>query len=581
MWNTGNWVVTSAWPYVNGVPHLGTLVGSVLSADVFARYLRMRGHRVIFVSGSDEHGTVIEIEARKKGFEPKVFTDQAHNYILHIWRLWNISFDNYTRTESNIHRDFVRDFMLDIEKNGYVETREQFVAWCPRDRLYLADRFISGTCPYCGYEDARGDQCDKCGRILDPDFLVNPRCTFCDSRPIFVSRKHWFFRLDRLEGRIYEWLRNHGLLGENVKRYSISWIESGLEPRALTRDVAWGIPAPFKEAEDKTIYVWFDALLGYISATKELFLRTEKQSEWLELWSSPDTMTAYFIGKDNIPFHAIIFPALILASERNYKLPDIISATEYLLYEGEKFSKSRRVGVWADEAVEIFNEVDYWRFTLMRMRPEDRDTSFKWSEFIRVVNSELNDDIGNFIHRTLTLIWRYFNGEVPEASKIGDLDREVLEGAEESWSKYVQHMDRAEIRRATDVVIELARLGNQYITKKAPWFKIREDPEDVKTTLSLCFKLGLYLAVMLHPIMPASSTSLLDMMGVENSGKLVVKNSPSELIKDRHVIREPRVVFTKIPKDLAATLLDSEKREAFLGSVREKVNSQRPEALKF
>ncbi|MEM1931028.1 MAG: methionine--tRNA ligase [Sulfolobales archaeon] len=578
---TRNWIVTSAWPYVNGVPHLGTLVGSVLSADVFARYLRMRGHRVVFVSGSDEHGTVIEIEARKRGLEPKAFTDQAHEYIKSIWKLWNISFDNYTRTESEVHKDFVRDFLLDVERNGYIEIRDQFIAWCPRDRQYLADRFIVGTCPYCGYEDARGDQCDKCGRILDPELLINPKCAFCDSRPVFVTRKHWFFRLDKLSDTIYEWLKNHKLLHDNVKNYSISWIKSGLEPRAITRDIKWGIPAPFKGAEDKTVYVWFDALLGYISATKEFFLKSEDSDEWLKLWSSPETMTAYFIGKDNIPFHAIIFPALIIASSRGYKLPDIISATEYLLYEGEKFSKSRKIGVWADEAAEIFGEIDYWRYALMRMRPEDKDTSFKWSEFIRIVNSELNDDIGNFIHRTLTLIWRHFGGEVPDPTKMAEADVETINELERGWDIYTQHMDKAEIRPATEVIVKLARLGNQYITKKAPWFKVREDLEDAKTTLHVCFKLSLYLVTMLYPIMPKSSTALLETMGIENSNNLIVRDRPIELLKSRHRIKEPRVVFTKIPKELARTLLDQNEREKLINIVREKVNARRPGALRF
>lgn len=578
---TRNWIVTSAWPYINGVPHLGTLVGSVLSADVFARYLRMRGHRVVFVSGSDEHGTVIEVEARRKGLKPRDFTDQAHEYILRVWDLWNISFSNYTRTESEVHGEFVRDFLLDVERNGYVDVREQLVAWCPRDRQYLPDRFIAGTCPYCGYPDAHGDQCDRCGKVLDPELLVDPRCVFCGSRPVFLTRRHWFFRLDKLSDRIHEWLRDHKLLSEKVKSYSISWVRSGLEARAVTRDVEWGIPAPFRGAEDKTVYVWFDALLGYISATKEFFLKSERPDEWLRLWSSPETMTAYFIGKDNIPFHAIILPALIMASGRGYKLPDVISATEYLLYEGEKFSKSRRIGVWADEAVEIFSDVDSWRYALMRMRPEDRDTSFKWSEFVRLVNSELNDDIGNFIHRTLTLIWRHFGGTVPGISKTSEEDVKVLEELERSWSLYVEHMDRAEIRPATEVIVELARLGNQYITRKAPWFKIGEDPEDVKTTLNVCFRLSLYIATMLYPIMPRSSAALLETMGVENSCDLVVRDRPAELIKEGHRIREPKVVFTKIPKDLVEVLLDPGRRERLLNAVRERVNARRPDALKF
>ncbi len=581
MWTTTAWIVTSAWPYVNGVPHLGTLVGSVLSADVFARYLRMRGRRVVFVSGSDEHGTVIEVEARRKGLEPRTFTDQAHSYITHVWELWNVSFSNYTRTESEVHKEFVRDLLLDVERNGYVDVREQLVAWCPRDRQHLPDRFIAGTCPYCGYPDAHGDQCDRCGRVLDPELLVEPRCVFCGSRPAFLTKKHWFFRLDKLSDRIHEWLRDHGLLSEKVKSYSLSWIRSGLEARAITRDVEWGIPAPFRGSEGKTVYVWFDALLGYVSATKEFFLNSGKPGEWLRLWSDPETMTAYFIGKDNIPFHAIIFPALIMASGRGYKLPDIISATEYLLYEGEKFSKSRRIGVWADEAVEIFGDVDSWRYALMRMRPEDRDASFKWSEFVRMVNDELNDDIGNFVHRTLTLIWRYFDGVVPEAGRVSEDDTRVLEELEKGWSLYVERMDRAEIRPATEAIVELARLGNQYITKKAPWFRIKEDPEDVRTTLNVCFRLGLYIAVMLYPIMPKSSAALLEVMGVENSGELVVRESPLELLRSGQRIGKPKVVFTKIPKELAEVLLDPAKREKLLSAVRERVNARRPDALKF
>ncbi len=581
VWITKNWIVTSAWPYVNGVPHLGTLVGSVLSADVFARYLRMRGYGVVFVSGSDEHGTVIEIEARRKGLEPRVFTDQAHKYVLSIWDMWNISFDNYTRTESEIHKDFVKDIFKDIEQRGYIEIREQLIAWCPQDKQYLPDRFIAGTCPYCGYEDARGDQCDRCGRVLDPDLLVNPKCAFCGTRPVFLARKHWFFRLDKLSKELLEWLESNRSLQENVKSYAVSWIRSGLKSRSITRDTSWGIPAPFKGAEDKTIYVWFDALLGYISATKEFFVSLGKPNEWERLWSDPKTMTAYFIGKDNIPFHAIIFPALILASGRNYKLPDLISATEYLLYEGDKFSKSRRIGIWADEVLEIFNDVDSWRFVLMRMRPEDKDTSFKWSEFIRVVNSELNDDIGNFIHRTLTLIWRYFNGTVPKLDKLDESDVEVLKEVEKYWDIYVEHMEKAEIRPATDVIVELARVGNQYITKKAPWFRVKENLAEVGTTLNICFRICVYLATMLLPITPRKALDLLNMMGVEVGGGIVIQGRPSELIKEDHRIEEPRVVFTKIPRDLVTTLLDSEKREELIKMVRDRVNTKRPEALKF
>ncbi len=556
-------------------------MGSVLSADVFARYLRMRGNGVVFVSGSDEHGTVIEVEAVRRELHPKDFTDQAHSYILKLWESWEISFDNYTRTESEVHKEFVREFLLDVQRNGYVDVREQLIPWCPRDRLYLPDRFVRGTCPYCDYTDAHGDQCDACGRVLDPDQLINPRCVFCGSRPQFITRKHWFFRLDKLERALSDWLTSHQLLSDKVKSYSLAWVSSGLKPRALTRDTRWGIPAPFEGAEDKTVYVWFDALLGYISATKEYFTMRGDPDRWLKLWSSNDTMTAYFIGKDNIPFHAVIFPALIMASGRGYKLPDVISATEYLLYEGEKFSKSRRVGIWADEALEIFGEAEYWRFALMRMRPEDRDTSFKWSEFIRVVNTELNDDIGNFIHRVLTLIWRYLNGEVPELSTLSEEDESTLKALRDSWLKYCKHIELGEIRKATEIVVELARFGNQYITKRAPWFKIKENFDDVKITLRVSFEISLHLAVMLYPFMPKLSRTLLDVMGVDIQGELVVRETPSELLKEGHKIKEPRVVFTKIPKDLVEALLDPERRENIVRSARERANTQRPSILRF
>ena len=556
-------------------------MGSVLSADVFARYLRMRGNRVVFVSGSDEHGTVIEVEAIKRGLQPKDFTDQAHSYILKLWESWEISFDNYTRTESEVHKEFVREFLLEVQRNGYIDVREQSIPWCPKDRLYLPDRFVSGTCPYCGYPDAHGDQCDACGRILDPDQLINPRCVFCGSRPEFISRKHWFFRLDKLGEALRELLTSHKLLSDKVKSYSLAWVTSGLKPRALTRDTSWGIPAPFEGAEGKTVYVWFDALLGYISATKEYFIVRGRPEEWLELWLSRDTMTAYFIGKDNIPFHAVIFPALILASGRGYKLPDLISATEYLLYEGEKFSKSRRVGIWADEALEIFGEAEYWRFALMRMRPEDRDTSFKWTEFVRIVNTELNDDIGNFIHRVLTLIWRYFNGVIPEISAPTGEDEAALKTLRDSWLRYCRYIELGEIRKASEVIVELARFGNQYITRKAPWFKIKEDVNDVKNTLRVSFEICLHIAVMLYPFMPRLSRTLLDTMGVELREELVVRDTPRELLREGHRIKEPRVVFTKIPKDLAEALLDPEKRETLIRSARERTNARRPQVLRF
>jgi len=565
--------VTSAWPYINTVPHLGNMIGSVLSADVFARYLRLRGYEVVFVSGSDEHGTVIEVEARRKGIKPRELTDEAHEYVSKLFKAWYISFDNYTRTESEVHKEFVRDLMMSIYRNGYIEVREQVMPYCEKDRIYLPDRFVVGVCPYCGYEDARGDQCDSCGRLLNPEELITPKCTFCSSRPTFKVTKHWFFRLDKVEDVIKEWLVNHKYLDENVKNFSISWIRQGLKPRSLTRDNEWGIKAPFPEADDKTIYVWFEALLGYISATKEYFKSLGVEGRWRDFWLNNDSGTAYFIGKDNIPFHAIILPAMLVASNEGYNLPTIISATEYLMFEGQKFSKSRRVGIWIDEALEIIPEPDYWRFALIRMRPEGRDTNFSWSEFLRIINSELNDDIGNYIHRILTLTYRFFNGLISKPSTYSDIDLDFLDKIKKAVGRYCEYMDLARIRAASDVVLELARSGNYYLNVKQPWAKIKTDTNDVITTLYLGFLSIYYLGLMLHPIIPNTSGKLFNILNIDINS---VKLTPTVVdIETPHKISKPEPLFKKLDPDFISRI------DSIIDEARSRAQSKRPNVLKW
>ena len=571
--NYSRWVVTSAWPYINTVPHLGNMIGSVLSADVFARYLRLRGYEVVFVSGSDEHGTVIEVEARRKGIKPHELTDEAHEYVSKLFKAWYISFDNYTRTESEVHKEFVRDLMMSIYRNGYIEVREQVMPYCEKDRIYLPDRFVVGVCPYCGYEDARGDQCDSCGRLLNPEELITPKCTFCSSRPTFKVTKHWFFRLDKVEDVIKEWLVNHKYLDENVKNFSISWIRQGLKPRSLTRDNEWGIKAPFPEADDKTIYVWFEALLGYISATKEYFKSLGVEGRWRDFWLNNDSGTAYFIGKDNIPFHAIILPAMLVASNEGYNLPTIISATEYLMFEGQKFSKSRRVGIWIDEALEIIPEPDYWRFALIRMRPEGRDTNFSWSEFLRIINSELNDDIGNYIHRILTLIYRFFNGLISKPSTYSDIDLDFLDKIKKAVGRYCEYMDLARIRAASDVVLELARSGNYYLNVKQPWAKIKTDTNDVIATLYLGFLSIYYLGLMLHPIIPNTTRKLFNILNIDINS---VKLTPTVVdIETPHKISKPEPLFKKLDPDFISRI------DSIVDEARGRAQSKRPNVLKW
>jgi len=547
----GKWVVCSAWPYVNSVPHLGTLIGSVLSADVFARYLRMKGEDVIFVSGSDEHGTPIEVEARKRNIDPKVLTDQVHEYVSKLFKEFEISFDNYTRTENPVHIKFVRDFLLKIYNNGYIFTQEIQMPYCPKDKIFLPDRFIEGTCPYCGYERARGDQCDKCGRLLEPWQLINPRCVFCGSTPIFKKTKHWYFDLPKLTNDLEKFIVEHENFPDNVKKFSLNWIKEGLKPRAITRDNKWGIPAPFPGAENKTIYVWFDALLGYISASIEYGVKKGKEDLWEKYWKDQETKTVYFIGKDNIPFHAIILPALIIASGEKLVLPWQVAATEYLTFEGEKFSKSRGIGVWIDEALEMF-DADYWRFALISMRPEVKDTNFTWKEFYRTINSDLNDDIGNFIHRTLSFIAKYFNHEVPEPGELNEIDNDFKNKILQTPNTVEKFFNEVRLKLALHAVIELARHGNQYLNRKAPWDKVKKEEtiSDAKTTLWLSANAVGFLALMLAPFIPEHAQKIWNMLGMETDITKENWNRMKELfINPGHKIRKPKPVFRKLPPD--------------------------------
>ncbi len=569
------WVVGAAWPYINAVPHLGTLVGCVLSADVFSRYMRLRGDEVVFVSGSDEHGTPIEVEAMKKGVEPRVMTDQAHEYVSKLFMEWGIGFDNYTRTESPVHKDFVRKTMMEIYGNGYIFEQNDIVPYCPNDKMYLPDRFIEGTCPYCGYRPARGDQCDNCGRLLHPTELIDPYCVICGSKPVFKETKHWFFNLPLLEKKILEWVKNNPNLPDNVRNFTLSWIGEGLKPRSLTRDNKWGIPAPFPGAEDKTIYVWFDALLGYISATIEYFRKRGEEEKWIEYWKDQSTRVVFFIGKDNIPFHSVIFPALEMASSEGYVLPWNIASTEYLLFEGEKFSKSRGIGVWIDEALEIM-EADYWRFALIRLRPEQRDANFSWRELYRIVNRELCDDIGNFIHRILSFIYKRYDGVVPEPGEFTSIDRELLDKLYKTVDEIDELYEKTRLRQALEKTLSLSWAGNQYLNRKAPWDKIKSDPGDAATTMYIGANLVYALAVLLAPVIPRKAEEIWSILGFKEPlwkpGRIQsIKELP---VKSGHKIEKPRPVFKKLPPDFL------DKIDDILASAREKARAKRPEVLR-
>ncbi|MEM2214059.1 MAG: methionine--tRNA ligase [Candidatus Nezhaarchaeales archaeon] len=539
------WIVTCAWPYVNYVPHLGTMIGSALSADVIARYLRMKGEDVIFVSGSDEHGTPIEVEAIKRGIEPKALCDENHLKITELFKRWGISFDNYSRTESPHHKDFVRSFYMKLMRNGYIYEEEVELPFCPNCQIFLPDRFVTGQCPYCGFEDARGDQCDNCGRLLEPDKLVKPRCTICSTSPQFKRTKHWFFDLPKLEPELREYVEKAPFLTENARNSSLSLLREGLKPRSVTRDNRWGIPAPFPGAEGKTIYVWMEAVLGYVSATIEYFVKKGEPEKWKEYWFDGDSRFLCFIGKDNIPFHTLILPALLIASREGYVLPWGVSATEYLLFEGQKFSKSRRIGVWIDEALEMY-PVDYWRYVLLYLRPEGRDVSFTWPLFKELVNSHLNDTLGNFVYRVLSFTSRVFSSKVP-TPRSDWIKEELWEIVLEKFQRTSSYLDSFRIKDALQEVMSIAREGNRYLNEKAPWDAIRKGlVDEASISIYVCLTAIKSLAIMLAPFMPKSANDIWRGIGYTNS---VHEEKWEEAIKPIEPGREvptPKPLFTKI-----------------------------------
>lgn len=528
----------------------------VLSADVAARYYRLKGEEVIMVSGSDEHGTPIEVEALRLNIPPKQLTDKNHAKVVELFKKWGFSFNNYTRTENPVHKEFVQSHLMKIYNNGYVFTQETEMPYCENCGRFLPDRFVEGKCPYCGYERARGDQCDSCGRLLEPTLLIEPYCVICKSKPVIKRTKHWYLDLSKFSEKLNHYISDNRQLPSNARKFSLNWIKEGLKPRAITRDVEWGIPAPFPGAEGKTIYVWVEAVLGYVSAAIEYFRNRGEPEKWKEYWFSKDAKTVYFIGKDNIPFHTIILPALLLASHEGYNLPWNVSATEFLLYRGEAFSKSRRIGVSIDEALELF-PADYWRYFLMATRPETKDTNFSWELFIEKVNADLNDTFGNFIHRTLTFINTRFNSEVPKPSRPDEDDKRILKTLEEKVKTIAKEIEACRLQSAANNLISIGRMGNQYLNEKEPWNVIKKDMDKAANTIYVAAQVVKVLAIVSAPFIPFAAEELwrtLDLPGNVHEQKWDEALKP---LPPGHTVGRAKPLFRKIGADsekLAETL---------------------------
>ncbi len=496
-------LVCSAWPYASGVPHLGNLVGCLLSGDVIARYYRLHGKDVLYVSGTDAHGTRIEYEALRAGITSEELARRNHERIRKIIDGFGIRFDNYTTTMTETHKRFVREIYLEMEKNGYIFTKTEQRAYCLYDERFLADRLISGTCPKCGSPRAMGNQCDACGSILEPEELISPTCAFCGKQEIeFRDTTHWYLDLTKLAPALQAYVDSRDFQG-NVHLFTQRMLDEGLRPRAMTRDIDWGIPAPFEGADGKVIYVWGEAALGYVSAVVEHFDGDER---WKAFWFGEDVHQVYALAKDNIPFHTLIFPGQLIASGRGYHLPDQIAATEYLNWiGGDSFSKSRGVGLYCDDALDVMDG-ELWRFYLLYNRPEGRDTNFSWEELEKAINGVLISNVANLMNRVLSFAQTRFDRIVPDV----DPDGEVVDRLREGIQAYEKAMDGALLGQALRSVCDLAIFGNEYFQRKKPWET--SDAEAVAGALHLVKG----MAVLLLPHMPRFAAAVLGVMGIED-----------------------------------------------------------------
>jgi len=501
-------LVTSALPYANGPIHIGHLAGVYVPSDIYTRYLRMRGEDVISICGSDEHGVPITLKARKEGITPQEVVDRYHELNKKAFADFGIAFDIYSRTSNKIHYETASQFFRKLyDKGEFVEkTTSQY--YDEEAGCFLADRYITGTCPHCGNEEAFGDQCEKCGTSLSPTDLINPKSTISGSAPVMRDTLHWYLPLDKHEPWIRKWiLEEHTEWKPNVYGQCKSWLDQGLQPRAVSRDLDWGVPVPLGNAKGKVLYVWFDAPIGYISATREL------TPDWEKYWKDPETRMVHFIGKDNIVFHCIIFPAMLKA-EGSYILPDNVPANEFLNLENDKISTSKNWAVWLHEYLEDFpGKQDSLRYALCASAPETKDNDFTWKEFQARNNNELVAILGNFVNRTLVLTANYYNGTVPVPGVMNDYDRETVKSIMTCRENTESNLEAFRFRQALAEAMNLARLGNKYLADTEPWKVIKTDPERVKTIMYISLQITANLAILLEPFLPFSMEKLREWLG--------------------------------------------------------------------
>lgn len=539
-------LVSAALPYANGVIHLGHLAGCYLPADIYVRYQRMQKRDILFVGGSDEHGVAITISAEKEKVTPKEIIDRYHALNKEAFERFGMSFDNYSRTSLPIHHETSKEYFLQLLEKGFLVTKEEEQFYDADARMFLPDRYVEGICPNCGYDKARGDQCDNCGKYYNQLELKEPKSLISGKTPSVKKTKHWYFKLGDFQKKLEAYVDAHAKeWKDNVLQQTRSWLKEGLQDRAVTRDLNWGIPVPLPDAEGKVIYVWLEALLGYISSSKEWAQKIGKPEQWKKYWQSDSTRYVAFLGKDNIVFHAIVFPAELMAVG-GYVLPDNIPANEFYNLEGEKFSKSRGHTIDLIDVLKRY-PADWFRYTIASNLPENKDTDFYWKDFQARVNNELADILGNFVNRTVTFAWKNFEGKIPPRGKLSALDNAMIEALQKAPKEIGGLLEQFKFKDAALEMMNVARTANKYFNDSEPWKTAKNNPEQCAATLNICLQTVRSLAVLFEPLLPNTSKKIWELMNLNNTVEEEAWNSAGEMkIAEQHQIRQPEILFTKI-----------------------------------
>lgn len=542
-----------AWPYANGPLHMGHIAGCYLAADIFARYHRMLGNEVLMVSGSDAHGTPITVRAEQEGITPEQVLGRYHPQFLDTWQRLGITFDLFTTTHTENHQQVVQQVFSDLHGKGYIYPAVTLLAYCPGCQRFLPDRYVEGKCPNCGHERARGDQCDNCSRTLDPQELVEPRCILSGETPEFRESEHFFLKLSAFQEQLLEWVRPQTHWRANVSNSTTSFLEGGLKDRAITRDLSWGVPIPLEGYEDKRIYVWFEAVIGYLSAAMQWAQESGEPNKWEDFWKDPQTKSYYFIGKDNIPFHSIIWPAILMMYGHGLNLPYDVPANEFLSLENRKFSTSQNWALWVPDYLDRYDP-DPLRYLLSINMPEAGDTDFTWSEFVRRNNEELVATYGNLVNRVLSFTYRNFDGKIPTPGVLSEIDQQMIDTARASMEGVGDHLYHTRFKAAIAQAFSLAQETNRYLDTKAPWRSIKTDREDAATTLWNAIRVLNCLKIVLAPFLPFSSQNLHQFLGftgqVEDESWDFDQAIAS--IKAGNPLREPKPLYTKLDPEVEA-----------------------------